>query len=91
MDAYSLPLISSDDEGHYFLPIKGIEPEELTGVEFRVRHERGLLEVFCYTNGFNEEGDCEGRYIPIVIDELNQDAVEKLRTLQIGRTWSVNI
>lgn len=90
MKPLRIPLIRSDDAGKYFLPLKGVNPDDIQGVEFRVKRDRDLLDVYCYSQGFDEEGNCEGRYFPIVIDDHNSQHVDDLQVLQVINPENIN-
>lgn len=61
----------------------GFDEGEFQGIQFEVFEDAGLLNVYCYESGFEEDGDCEGMVYPITLTEEDFPLVEDLRTLRI--------
>ncbi|MFB6344410.1 MAG: hypothetical protein ABEK50_01370 [bacterium] len=70
MQALELPLVeSTNQQGVVYLLFPGFAEKSFQGVQYEIYPEDGLIYVFCYEEGFEESGDCEGVGYPVAVRE----------------------
>lgn len=90
MQAVELPLVeSARHDGLVYLLFPRFDEKDYQGVQYELHPERGLIYVFGYEQGFDEEGDAEGVGYPIAVPEENMELISSLETLRIVDPESV--
>lgn len=83
MQAVELPLVESDEEGVVYLLFPNFDDSNYQGVQYEIYPEKGIIYLFCYEEGFEEEGDCTGVGYPVAVPEENMNFVTSMLSLKV--------
>jgi hypothetical protein len=83
VQAIDLPFVDASEPGLAYLLLPGYDREAYQGIQFEVLPQQGVMTVYCYESGYEENAECEGIVYPIALSSSDRELAREMETLRI--------
>jgi hypothetical protein len=83
VQAVDLPLVDASEPGLTYLLLPGFDRDVYQGIQFEVFPQQGVMTVYCYETGYEEDAECEGMVYPIALSSSDRELVQEMETLRV--------
>jgi hypothetical protein len=83
VQAVDLPLVDASEPGLAYLLLPGFDRDAYHGIQFEVFPQQGVMTVYCYESGYEEDAECEGMVYPIALSSSDRELVQEMETLRV--------